>query len=126
MLANDEDDLEEATATHIFDSVWKFRIFPFHDDTLRDLAALNHDPALQESWNSSSGRELAICFSLVADEHHDALVVEFQHYQLTPDDELLLYSVDKRVNTFRAEMTKKKIFAGGMCFPNLVHLMTTL
>ena len=41
MLANDEDDLEEATATRIFDTVRKFcvavinnmiQIFPFHDD----------------------------------------------------------------------------------------------
>ena len=69
MLANDEDDLEEATATRIFDNVRKFyvavvnkmiKIFPFHDDVLRDLTALNPDPALQGSWSSSSVRELAI------------------------------------------------------------------
>ncbi|KAK2187492.1 hypothetical protein NP493_163g01049 [Ridgeia piscesae] len=135
MLANDEDDLEEATATRIFDSVRKFyvavvnkmvNIFPFHDDVLRDLAALNPDPALRESWSSSSVRELAIRFGLVADEHHDALVAEFQDYQLSPDDELPLYTSDSRVDTFWAEMAKQKTFAGGMRFPHLAHLMTTL
>ena len=135
MLANDEDDLEEATATRIFDSVRKFyvavvnkmvNIFPFHDDVLRDLAALNPDPALRESWSSSSVRELAIRFGLVADEHHDTLVAEFQDYQLYPDDELPLYTSDSRVDTFWAEMAKQKTFAGGMRFPHLAHLMTTL
>ena len=75
--------MEEDTATRIFDSVRKFyvrvvnkmiKIFPFHDDVFRDLAALN----LRESWSSSSVLELAICFGLVADEHHDALAAEFQ------------------------------------------------
>jgi len=54
MLAND--DLEEATATRIFDSVRKFyvavvnktiKIFPFHDDVLRDLAALSASGVLE-------------------------------------------------------------------------------
>jgi len=69
MLANDEVDMKKNTATRIFDSVRKFyvavvnkmiKIFPFHDDVLRDLTALNPDPALQGSWSSSSVRELAI------------------------------------------------------------------
>ena len=46
------------------------------------------NPALRELWSSSSVRELAIRFGLVADEHHAALVAEFQDYQLTPDDVL--------------------------------------
>ena len=99
MLANSDDDLEEATATCIFESVRKFyiavvnkmiKIFPFNDDVLRDLAAVNPDSALQESWGSLSVRELATYFDLVADEYHDALVAEFQHYQLNLDDELPL------------------------------------
>ena len=135
MLANDEDDLEEATSTCVFDSVRRFyvavvnkmvNIFPFHDDMLRDLAALNPDPALRESWSASSVLDLAIRFGLVADEHHDALVAEFQDYQLSPDDELPLYTADSRVDTFWAEMAKKKPFAGGVCFPHLAHVMTTL
>ena len=56
------------------------KIFPFHKDVLEDLVALNPDSALQESLSSSSVRELAIRFGLVADEHHDALVAEFQDY----------------------------------------------
>ena len=101
------------------------KIFPFHDDVLMVLAALNPDPVLRVSWSSSSVRELAVHFNLMADEHHDALVAEFQDYQLTPDDELPLYSADNRVNTFWAEMAKKT-FAGGMRFPHLAHLMTAL
>jgi len=61
MLGNDEDVLEEATATRVFDIVRKFyvavvnkmiKIFPFHDNVLKDLAALNVNPALRESWSS--------------------------------------------------------------------------
>jgi len=61
MLANDGDDLEEATATRFFDSVRKFyvavvnkmiKIFPFNNDVLRDLAAVNPDAALREYWSS--------------------------------------------------------------------------
>ena len=52
-------------------------------------------------------------------------IAEFQDYQLTPDDELPLYSADSRVNTFWAQMAKKT-FAGGIRFPYLAHLMTTL
>ena len=57
ILAKNEDHLEEATATRIC-GVRKFyvavvnkiiKIFPFHDDVLMDLAALNPDPALLES-----------------------------------------------------------------------------
>jgi len=62
----------------------------------------------------------------VADEAHDTLVAEFQDYQLTPDCELPLSSADSRVDMFWAEMAKKKTFAGGMRFPHLAHLMTTL
>ena len=76
------------------------KIFPFHDDVLGDLAALNPDPALRESLSTSSVRELAIRFCLVADEHHDALIAEFHDYQLTPDGELPLYSAESRVETF--------------------------
>ena len=94
------------------------KIFPFHDDILGDLAALNLDPALLESWSSSSIRELAIRFDIVGDEHHDALVTEFQNCQMTPDDELPLYSADSRVDTFWAEMAKTT-FTGGMRFPYL-------
>ena len=101
------------------------KIFPYHDDVLRDLAALNSDPALRVSWSSSSVRELAIRFSLVADGHRDALVDEFQDYPLTPDDELPLYSADSGVDTFWAEMAKKT-FSGGIRFPHLAHFTTTL
>ncbi|KAK2166898.1 hypothetical protein NP493_1299g00004 [Ridgeia piscesae] len=101
-------------------------IFPFHDAVLRDLAALNPDPALWESWSCISVRELAIRFGLVADEHHDALVAEFQDYQLSADDELPLYTADSRVDTFWADMAKKKTFAGAMRFTHLAHLITTL
>jgi len=125
MLAKDEDDLEEATATRIFDSVRKFyiavvnqmiKILPFHDDVLGDLAALKLK--LRQSWGSSSVRELAIHFNLVADEHHDSLVDEFQGYQLTSEDEPPLYSADSRVDTSWSKMAKKKTVAGGMCFPH--------
>jgi len=131
MLANDEDDLEEATATRIFDTVRKFcvavinnmiKIFPFHDDVYVE------GPCCTQSRPCASGvPELIICsrFGLVTDDHHDTLVAEFQDHELIPDDELPLYSSDSRVNTFWAEMAKKK-FAGGMRFPNLAHLMTTL
>jgi len=102
------------------------KIPPFHDDVLRDLAALNPDPML---WSPKAHHLFVncICFGLVADEHHDALVAEFQNYQLSPDDELPLYSADSRVDTFWEEMTKKKkTFAGGIRFQHLAHLMTTL
>jgi hypothetical protein len=33
---------------------------------------------------------------------------------------------DSRVGTFWAEMVKKKTFVGGLYFPHLSHLMTTL
>ena len=121
--------------TRILDSVRKFyvtilnkmvKIFPFHDDELRNLAALNSDPALRESWSSSSVRELAIDFDLVTDEYHEALVAKFQDYQLTPGDELPLYSVDSCVDTLWADMAKKKTFAGALRFPHLAHFMTTL
>ena len=82
--------------------------------------------ALRESCSSSSVRELPIRFGLVADEHHDWLIAEFQDYQLTPDDEMPLYSADSRVDTFWAEMAKKKTLRGEMRFPHLAQLMTTL
>ena len=135
MLANDEDDLEEATVTRVFDSVRKFyvavvtkmiNIFPFHDDVLRDLAALNPDPALRESWSAPSVLDLAVRFGLVADEDHHALVAEFQDYQLSPEDELPVYTAHSRVDTFWAEMGKKKTFAGGVRFPHLARVMTTM
>ena len=121
--------------SNIFESVRKFyvaainkiiKIFPFHDDVLRDLAAPNPDTALRESWSSSSVRELAIRFGLMEDEHHDTLVAEFQDYLLTSDDKLLFYFADSRVDTFWGEMAKKKTFSGGMHFPHLAQLTTTL
>ena len=50
---------------------------------------------------------------------------EFQDYQLSPDDDLLVVMSDSRVDTFWAEMAKK-IFARRMRFPHLMYLMTTL
>ena len=76
-----EDDLGDVTSTRIFANVRKF--FLVLDDVLRDLAGLNPDPALRESWSSSSVPELAIRVGLVTDKHHDPLVAEFQDYQLT-------------------------------------------
>ena len=51
MLANEEDDLEEASVCRFYIAIVNkmINIFPFHDDVLRDLAALNPDPALRES-----------------------------------------------------------------------------
>ena len=127
MLANDEDDLEEATATCIFDSVSKFyigivnTIFPFHDNIFQTLLHSIWTPALRESWSSSYVCELAIRVNLMADEHTDALIAEFQDYQLTPDDEQLLYSAESHVDIFLAEMANKKTFPGGMRFPHSVH-----
>ena len=99
------------------------KIPPFHDDVLRDLAALNPDPML---WSPKAHHLFVnwICFGLVADEHHDAFVAEFQDYQLTPNHELTLYSSDSRVDTFWPEMAKNT-FDGGMRFPHLAHFMTT-
>ena len=130
----------ESKETGIFDSVRNFyvavvnkliKIFPFHDDVLRDLVALIPDPALRESWSSSSVRELAISFGLMAerhDAHHDALVGEFQYYQLTSDDQLSLYSTLLTVvSTHSGQRWQRKTFACGMRFPHLTHLdMTTL
>ena len=53
-------------------------------------------------------------------------VAEFQDYQLSPDDELPLYTADSSVDMFWADMAKKKTFAGAMRFTHLAHLMTTL
>jgi len=64
-------------------------------------------------------RQLAIRFDIVTDEHHDVLIAEFQDY-------LLMNTADSRVDTFWVQMARKKTFTGGMRFPYLADLMTTM
>ena len=71
-------------------------------------------------WN------LATRFSIVADYEIEHLVEEFQDYQLSPDDDLPAVTSDSRVDTFWADMGRKKTFVGTVRFPLLTRVMTTL
>jgi len=62
----------------------------------------------------------------VADDEIEHLVEEFQYYQLSPDDDLPAVTSDSRVDTFWAEMGRKKTFVGAVRFLLLTHVMTTL
>ena len=135
MLADSEDDLTDGTRTHIFKSVRLFyvaivekmvKIFPFHNTVLKDLAVVNPDPKLCDTWSPMMVRNLATRFSIVADDEVEHLVEEFQDYQLSPDDDLPAVTSDSRVDTFWAEMGRKKTFVGAVRFPLLTRVMTTL
>jgi len=71
-------------------------------------------------------RNLATRFSIVADHEIEHLVEEFQDYQLSPDDNLPAVMSDSRVDTFWAEMGRKKTFVWAVRFPLLTCVMTTL
>ena len=71
-------------------------------------------------------RNLATRFSIVADDEIEHLVEEIQDYQLSPDDDLPAVTSDSRVDTFWAEMGRKKTFVGAVRFPLLTRVMTTL
>ena len=135
MLVDCAGDFDDATLQRFFASVRKFyvsvvdkmaRIFPFNDEALKDLTVLNPDPKLRDSWNPETVRSLASRFSIVAADELDALVVEFQDYQLSAERELPAFNSDTRTNSFWAEMGKVKTFTGERRFPLLGRLMTIL
>ena len=135
MLADSDDDLADSTITRIFDSVRRFyvaivekmvKIFPFHDAVLKDLAVLNPDPKLRDTWSPTMVRNLATRFSIVAETELSCLAEEFQDYQLSPDDDLPAVTCDSRVDTFWAEIGRKKTFVGAVRFPLLTRVMTTM
>ena len=102
------------------------RVFPFNDEVLKELTVLNPDPKLRDSWNPETVRSLGTRFSIVTAADLDALVVEFQEYQLSAERELPAYTSDTRTDSFWAQMGKLKTFSGEPRFPLLGHLMTTL
>jgi len=65
-------------------------------------------------------------FSIVADDEIEHLLEEFQEYQLSPDDDLPAVTSESRVDTFWAEMGRKKTFVVAVRFPLLTRVMTTL
>ena len=69
MLADSDDDLADSTRTQIFNRVHHFyvaivekmvKIFPFQDTVLKDLAMLNPDPNLHDTWSPKMVKNLAI------------------------------------------------------------------
>ena len=111
ILVDCADDFDNATLQRFFTSVRKFyvfvvekmaRVFPFNDEALKDLTVLNPDPKLRDSWNPETVCSLAIRFSIVAADDLDALVVEFQDYQLSAEHELPVYASDTRTDSFWA------------------------
>ena len=87
---------------------------------------VNPDPKLRDTWIPTMVRNLATRFSIVADDEVEHLVEEFQDYQLSPDDDLPAVTSDSRVDTFWAELGRKKTFVGAVRFPLLTRAMTTL
>ena len=71
-------------------------------------------------------RNLATRFSIAADDEIKHLVEDFQDYQLSPDDDLPAVTSDSRVDTFWAEMGRKKTCVGVVRFPLLTRVMMTL
>jgi len=89
---------------------------------------LNPDPKLRDTWSPTMVRNLATRFSIVADDEIEHLVEEIQDYQLSPDDDLPAVTSDSRVDTFWAEMGRKKtfVFVEAVRFPLLTRVMTAL